>query len=62
MTRKDYIKFAEMFNDVLTDTQHYEQRERTMTRILVKRTADIFRAENDNFDLARFLKACGVES
>ena len=62
MTRKDYEKFAAMFHNILTDTQHYEQRERAMTGVLIKRTADIFKADNPNFDLARFIKASGVHS
>jgi hypothetical protein len=63
MTRKDYIRFAAMFkvarvatvpNGFLTPDQ--------ITKGIINATADIFAADNERFDRARFLKACGVES
>ncbi len=58
MSKKDYIKFAQMFK---------EQKDKALTleavaqiTEIVKESADIFKADNPNFSRDRFLKACGV--
>ena len=60
MTKKDYIKFAAMFKGMRSDCASYLAEE--MVNIACDQTANIFAADNPNFDRARFLKACGVES
>ena len=61
MTRKDYVKFAAMLK-----AKRSFAIQQTLTHNLwqdhVNDTADIFADDNPNFDRARFLAACGVES
>ena len=60
MTRKDYVKFAAMFRSMLADCgNHASTAGVTET---CERTANLFQADNPNFDRERFLKACGVGS
>ena len=58
MTRKDYVKFAEM----LKAQQHTPGKDRLQISRIIHATVDIFAADNPNFDRDRFLTACGVES
>jgi hypothetical protein len=55
MTRKDYIQTANIlksFADEIPQTTYED---------LVDTFADWFKADNENFDFARFEKACGVD-
>jgi hypothetical protein len=57
MTKKDYIKFAAMF----ANRRAYQTGDKVdLWERLVYATADIFAADNDRFDRARFLSACGL--
>ena len=60
MTRKDYVKFAEMFRGMFTNC--INDIERITIIEACEQTSDIFSADNPNFDRERFLTACGVES
>jgi hypothetical protein len=55
MTRKDYIKTANIlksFVDEISQTTYED---------LVQEFADWFQSDNENFDFARFEKACGID-
>jgi hypothetical protein len=55
MTRKDYIQTANIlksFADEIPQTTYED---------LVDTFADWFKADNENFDFARFEKACGID-
>lgn len=56
MTKKDYIKFAVMFN-VYKDMPSAN----TLWDALVKHSADIFSEDNPKFDKKRFYAACGYK-
>lgn len=67
MTRKDYEKIASVIADsgldrmqALCPTEFEHGREYVRAQI-AENMADEFAADNQNFDRARFLKACGVE-
>jgi hypothetical protein len=68
MTRKDYVKFAAMLKDqrqAAIDCNSLKPGADTMLKIGTLNTtvfsmADIFAADNPNFDRDRFLQACGV--
>ena len=60
MTRKDYVKFAAMFRGMFTNC--INDIERITIIEACEQTSDIFSADNANYDRARFLIACGVES
>ena len=55
MTRKDYIQTANILKSFAQDIPQiiYED--------LVDAFADWFKSDNENFDFARFEKACGVD-
>lgn len=55
MTRKDYISTAEILKGFVDEIhpQVYED--------LVNEFAEWFKSDNDNFDFARFEKACGID-
>ena len=55
MTRKDYIQTA----NILKSFAH--EIPQTTYEDLVDTFADWFKADNENFDFARFEKACGVD-
>ena len=62
MTRKDYVRFAAMLkSENVMSVRHDWTRTHTIDSV-IESTADIFAADNPNFNRARFLKACGVES
>ena len=57
MSRKDYCKFASMFNELLQgDGLKYYTAEHVF-KTLVCATADIFKGDNARFDTTRFLDA-----
>ena len=63
MTRKDYIKFAEMISDHFVPARKAPNPSGINTlNSISQATCDIFTADNPNFDRDRFLQACGVES
>ena len=55
MTRKDYIQTANILKSFVDEIPQntYED--------LVQLFADWFQSDNDNFDVARFEKACGID-
>ena len=55
MTRKDYVKTANIlagFVDEIPQTTYED---------LVEEFAEWFKSDNENFDYARFEKACGID-
>jgi hypothetical protein len=55
MTRKDYIKTANIlagFVDEVPQTTYED---------LVQEFSEWFKSDNENFDFARFEKACGID-
>ena len=58
MTRKDYIKFADMLKNQGAPQLENPDQYGLWCRI-VQGTADIFEEDNPNFDRDRFLQACG---
>ena len=56
MTRKDYIAIAAVFK-VRKDRDNADA-----LREIAYDLADVFKRDNPNFDRARFLAACGVQS
>jgi hypothetical protein len=66
MTKKDYIKFAEMFKEELYSLDSPPFGEPNYQAIasvshLARQSADIFAEDNPNFNRSKFLKACGLE-
>jgi hypothetical protein len=57
MTRKDYVRFAAMLKQ-----QRANSRSTKLADQHSKDVAKVLAADNDRFDRAKFLKACGVES
>lgn len=55
MTRKDYIKTANILK-AFSDEIHPQ-----VFEDLVEEFSQWFKSDNDNFDFARFEKACGVD-
>ena len=55
MTRKDYIQTANILKSFAQDIPQ------TIYEDLVDTFAEWFKSDNDNFDFARFEKACGVD-
>ena len=55
MTRKDYIKTANILK-AFSDEIH-----RQVFEDLVEEFSQWFKSDNDNFDFARFEKACGID-
>ena len=64
MTRKDYVKFAAMLKVKRAYVGQFKSGDimRLALESIAVDMADIFQSDNANFDRARFLKACGVES
>ena len=58
MTRKDYVKFAAM----LKQQRIIRGADKLQLSRVIHATAYIFADDNPNFDRARFLTACGVNS
>ena len=65
MTRRDYIKFADMFLRAKPD-EYYAKAAMYACTIawsnMVRKTADIFADDNPNFNRAKFYEACGYET
>lgn len=59
MTRKDYVKFAALFNGEMTLRQQ-DWAKRMLIRGMVLSTADIFAQDNPRFDRERFYVASGL--
>ncbi len=57
MSRKDYEKFAIMFQGMLADS-FYDGYEICVIQI-AKSVADVFKKDNPKFDHSRFMTACG---
>jgi hypothetical protein len=55
MTRKDYIQTANILKSFIDEIPQ------TTYEDLVDTFADWFKADNENFDFARFEKACGID-
>ena len=55
MTRKDYIQTANILKSFVDEIPQ------TTYEDLVQLFADWFQSDNDNFDIARFEKACGID-
>ena len=55
MTRKDYIKTANILKSFVDEIPQ------TTYEDLVNEFAELFKSDNDNFDFARFEKACGID-
>ena len=55
MTRKDYIKTANILKG-FSDEIHPQ-----VFEDLVEEFSQWFKSDNDNFDFARFEKACGID-
>ena len=55
MTRKDYIQTANILKSFVDEIPQ------TTYEDLVNEFAEWFKADNDNFDFARFEKACGID-
>ena len=61
MTRKDYIKIAEILNKARENGKesHAFEPVGLMTHFIACQMADMLLADNPRFDRSRFLKACG---
>ena len=55
MTRKDYIQTANILKSFVDEIPQ------TTYEDLVNEFAEWFKSDNDNFDYARFEKACGID-
>jgi len=55
MTRKDYVKTANILAGFVNEIPQ------TAYEDLVNEFAEWFKADNENFDFARFEKACGID-
>ncbi len=55
MNRKDYIQTANILKEFIDEIPQ------TTYEDLVNEFAEWFKADNENFDFARFEKACGID-
>ena len=55
MTRKDYIQTANILKSFIDEIPQ------TTYEDLIDSFADWFKSDNENFDFARFEKACGID-
>ena len=60
MTRKDYIKFAEVLRLAL-QSQEEGSAGWTAVRLLITDIADVLYRDNARFDYGRFETACGLD-
>ena len=60
MTRKDYVKFADMFKEAEKDITPMTDSVSGVDAVhdIVTRAADIFEADNPNFQRFKFYNAC----
>jgi hypothetical protein len=61
MTRKDYVKFAEMVKTMKAKLKLLSNAHDVLDD-MAENMAIIFQDDNPNFNRARFLEACGVNS
>jgi hypothetical protein len=54
MSKKDYIKFARMYSNMLKELATGSMAQLSVVNVLIKDTESIFKADNPNFDSARF--------
>ena len=59
MTRKDYVMIAEVLSNSAHALNPFTGE--CLFNELVRDFADVLQADNDRFDRARFLDACGVK-
>jgi hypothetical protein len=59
VTKKDYVKFAEMFKRQYRDL--LPQQDRQFLLSVINESCYIFKADNPNFNKQKFLDACGVK-
>lgn len=69
MSKKDYIKFANMVKALVNETKSpltpnaaRESEQLLYCSIFSNKMADIFAQDNPLFDRDRFLKACGLQN
>ena len=55
MTRKDYIKTANILAGFVDEIPQITYED------LIEEFAEWFKSDNENFDFARFEKACGID-
>ena len=55
MTRKDYVKTANILKGFVDEVPQITYED------LVNEFAEWFKSDNENFDFARFEKACGID-
>ena len=60
MTRKDYMKFADLFGGELACHKYSPQNVQLEIRAIILSTADIFRHDNIRFNREKFYLACGL--
>lgn len=64
MTRKDYVKLAAVVNESLAINPKIDasfvRGWREGIEVLANKLADVLQADNERFDRARFLYACGI--
>jgi len=59
MTRKDYVKFAELAKTHLTDKSN-QPADYAVLKVFIDGIVDILAEDNPRFDRVKFYKACGV--
>lgn len=61
MTRKDYVKIAQVFADQI-NTEHSQKNSAGVLTLArsVRSMADMLQSDNPRFDRARFTAACGI--
>ena len=60
MTRKDYVLIADVLSDLMSDFNNGGDDSCSLS-IVAEELARALQADNDRFDSARFLTACGVK-
>ena len=58
MSRKDYVKFAELFSTYYADPHPPMTNPETVAYFFSMRVADLFAEDNGRFDRERFIGAC----
>ena len=54
MTKKDYIVFAEMFNDLKYGGEKLTNGQNVLFDVIVEKIGDIFYADNERFNFDKF--------
>ena len=60
MTRKDYVRFAQVLSSYKADCHDEGTSPRVVAQFLALRIADVFADDNPRFDRERFLQACAL--